>query len=409
MAGAFLPPLPGTPSTAEALVLRKARIPSLEETNTATYGRGIKKIHDRTLWIYGFGCFIALLLWALGNFSPLPIPQQIIALACGFFIPGGGFLATGRVVFMLTGAALTALFFTFGFKMLDMFGNTVLCVLIWAAGGLGGLFAGEAPLLWAPLPALVVAGATWTYWAWQTGRVFRFLRASREERRTSAEGMIAAADAIYRREEAIEERELDQEVLRPPAGEALYLEDGIAYMRGIKWEDMVDMSTSVKTPAGMVGQFEQLCLEFGDYEMARGFREAQHKYLVMSNDRFKYQYASVNAMASLATARWSRKDDWYDTILKGPSATAFTGSVLEECSYPEVLVAKAISHGEDLALVLYNGTDRKQQKLNLGRLRKNGGYRIEEIGQRFSADGEGAAELLVNLDGRTPLTIVPAA
>jgi hypothetical protein len=660
----FLTPPGETRSTAEELVLRKARIPSLEETNTKTYGGGIKKIHDRTLWIFGAGCFIGLLLWGLGNFSPLPIPQKIIALACGFFVPGGGFLATGHIVCMITGAALTVLFFTLGFKALDMFGNTVVCVLIWVVGGLGGLFAEGPPLLWAPLPAMGAALVTWIYWAWQTHKVFRFLRASRTERRSSAAPMIADMEGIYRQAEVSEERELDREGVeasqyifdlclggkgladfdqlffpslsalryqlanlgnalqimqckytpnfhgylnraqrfliegfthpdtcgywkyenlggywrwnpdpirranvmlsgwaaptiisyaantgddryeRPGAvkfqpqknggrtydysagdfvqlfvdqirtmplalipcepflqfpicnsyaihglliydryhkthyteeiyerfsesmeqnftdmngdmimrrnqltgmrftpknalmggvvsnfmsycyhpimpgyarrsfallrGEALELKDGIAYLRGVKWEDMVDMGTGAKTPAGMVGQLEQLCLEFGDYEMARGFREARHRYMVKSNNRFKYQYASVNSMATIIAALWSQKNDWYDTVLKGPPPAAFTGPVLEECSYPDVLVAKAISHGDDLALVLYNGTAEASQKLTLGRLRRGGRYHIKETGQYFDADAEGSAGITVNLDNRTSLTIVPA-
>jgi hypothetical protein len=653
-----------THSNAEKLVSHKARVPSLEETNTGTYGRGIKKIHDRTLWIYGAGCFIGMLLWGLGNFSPIPIPQKIIALGCGFLIPGGGFLATGHIAFIIIGASLTVLFFTLGFKMLDMFGNTFVCVLIWLIGGLGGLFSGKATLVWAPLPAVGAALISWGYWAWQTNKVFRFLRASKTNRRNSAAPLIAHTERVYKQEEAFEERELDREGVeasryifdlclagkglanfdrpfylssisairyqlanlgntlqimqckytpnfhgylnkaqrfliegfthpdvcgywkyenlggywnwnpdpirwanvmlsgwaaptiisyaantgddryeKPGAikfhpmrhgdktydysaedfvhifveqirkmplalipcepfiqfpicnsyailglliydryhkthyteeiygrfcesieqnftdmngdmimrrnqltglrftpknalmggvmsnimsyayhpimpgyalrsfallrGEAFYLEDGIAYIRGQKWEDMIDMSTKIKTPAGMIGQFEQLCLEFGDYEMARGFREVQHKYLVKSNERFKYQYASINAMAGIIAARWSKKNDWYDTILKGPPISAFTGPVLEECSYPDVLVAKAVSRGDDLVLVLYNGTDKKNQKLNFSRLQKDGSYRVEETGQRFKADAEGTAEILVALNNRTPLTIVP--
>jgi hypothetical protein len=653
-------------STAEELVLHKARIPPLEETNTRTYGGGIKKIHDRTLWIYGIGCFIGILLWGIGNFGPVRIPQKIIALGCGFFIPGGGFLAAGRIIPLIIGAMLTVLFFTFGFKMLDMFGNTFVCVFIWLVGGLGGLFADETVLLWRPLPAIAAALISWSYWAWQTHRVFRFLRASKTDRHGSAAALIADMETVYKREEPLEERELDKEgveasqyifdlclagrgladfdrpfyfssvsairyqlanlgnalqimqckytpnfhgylnqaqrfliegfthhdvcgywkyenlggywnwnpdpvrwanvmlsgwaaptiisyaantgddryekpgsikfhpmkhsektynysaadfvhifvdqirkmplalipcepfiqfpicnsyailglliydryhkthyteeiydpfcesieqnftdmngdmimrrnqltglrftpknalmggamsnimsyayhpimpgyALRSFAllrNEVFYLEDGIAHIRGQKWEDMVDTSTKTKTPAGMLGQFEQLCLEFGDYDMARGFREVQHKYLVKSNKRFKYQYASINAMANIIIARWSQKNDWYDTILKGPPPSAFTGPVLEECSYPDVLVAKAISHGGDLALVLYNGTDPGEQKLSLGRLRENGSYRIKETGQQFKADAGGGAEISVVLDNRTPLTIVPVS
>jgi hypothetical protein len=664
MSGAYSLPLAEKLSNSELLVSSRSRLPGLDETNTKAYGRGIKKIHDRTLCIFIIGCLFGPILWCLGTFTELPIPQKLISVAFGFIVPGGGFLAAGHLIPIIVGAGLILLFFTLGFKLMDMFGNTVACVMIWILGGLGGLLAPDAPLVWAPLPAIGAALITWGYWAFQTEKVFKFLRFSKAARVTTAAPMISEIETIYNREDKPEEPELDKEGVeasqyifdlclgvkglekfdhsfhftslsalryqlsnlgnalqilqcrytpnfhgylneaqrfliegftdpevcgywkyenlggywkwdpdpvkwanvmlsgwaaptiisyaantgddryeKPGAvkfrtsknsdktydysaedfvqlfvnqirkmplalipcepfiqfpicnsyaihgmliydryhkthyteeiydrfaesmeqnftdmngdmimrrnqltgfrftpknalmggvgsnmmsyvyhpimpgyslrsyallrGESFYLEDGIAKMRGVNWEDMVDMFTKVKTPVGILGQNELMCLEFGDYEMAAGFREAQHKYLIKSNDRFKFQYASINAMASLVSSRWSRKDTWYDTVLKGPPETAFTGPVLEHCSYPDVLVAKAQSHGEDLDLVLYNGTAGTEHTLTLSRLRQNGSYRIKQTGFVFNADSKGNAKIQVTVDNRTAVTILP--
>jgi hypothetical protein len=70
------------------------------------------------------------------------------------------------------------------------------------------------------------------------------------------------------------------------------------------------------------------------------------------------------------------------------------------------MVAKAYSSGSDLELVLYNGEDPGKQTLKIERLTP--GARYEAAGRGFTADESGAAELTVNLDGRTVVHVVPA-
>jgi hypothetical protein len=190
--------------------------------------------------------------------------------------------------------------------------------------------------------------------------------------------------------------------------EILEIRDGMASLKGVDWEKMLDVGTQVFSPGAMIASMQIVALEFGDYEMAEALRRAEEKYLIPSKLRFKYKNVSVCGMANFAAARWNRKNDWRDTILQGPPAAAYSGPLLEGCSYPDVLVAKAFSHGEDLALVLYNGTDKTDHTLRVERLQKDRTYTILETGRKIRADEAGTATLDCRIAGRTPLTLIPA-
>jgi hypothetical protein len=117
--------------------------------------------------------------------------------------------------------------------------------------------------------------------------------------------------------------------------------------------------------------------------------------------------ANLVAMTGILTA----SGDWKRTVQSGPPASAFTGPLLAEASYPEVLVARATSpHGDDLDLVLYNGAAAGRQTLGLSRLQAGARYTASgSEALAFTADANGRAELAVMLDGRTQLLITPAA
>ncbi|MDR2608669.1 MAG: hypothetical protein LBC57_09785 [Treponema sp.] len=186
-------------------------------------------------------------------------------------------------------------------------------------------------------------------------------------------------------------------------------EDGLAYFKGgIPWDKMLDMGTQTYSPGSAIGGLEIAAQEFGDYELVEALRKTEEKYLIPSRLRFKFKGVSVCGMTGLAASRWNRKNDWQDTILKGPPEAAYTGPALTGCSYPEVLVAKAFSHGEDLELVLYNGTENKNQTIGIERLQKDRIYTVKETGLKIRSDTAGKASIDCNLDGRTQLTLIPA-
>ncbi|MDR2160407.1 MAG: hypothetical protein LBP23_10120 [Treponema sp.] len=647
------------------LIGQREKVPSLDETCTKTYGPVMGRIRRRTLLIYCFLCAAGLLPAFLGRFTALSIPAKLIAVGCGILVPGGGFIAAGNHHSIVLGAVTIILFFTLGFKTLDMFGDLIVSTVLWIAGAAGGLMANDAAPPWAPLYAVGAAVVVWGYWEFRVQRQLSGLKRSRKkrlgtfdamlkriepagggepepaERELGAEGLAASrylydlcltgdgyhnfdrlffsslaayryqlayagyalmtlqckytpnfhgylneaqrfliegytrpetcgywkweslagywrwnpdpvvrgnvmlsgwaaaliagygantGDLRYEEDGALRFRpfknsektydhsirsmigSFKEQILREPAAliscepqmqfpicnsyallgmlaydrthrsnhtgeiyekfigsltqdfcelngdvvtrrcqltglrftpktalmnssfgnvaiaqaynpvypglakrsyaivrdEILYIEDGIARMRNLPWEKVIDMGTKTRSPGSLLSLLEVLALEFGDYEMAGALAAAEKKYLVPSKYRFKYKDVGVCGMANLAAARWNRKNDWSDTILKGPPPAAFSGPLLEGCRYPEVLVAKALSHGDDLELVLYNGAEEREQTIGLERLHKDGAYRIRETGRTFTADSEGKAALNCTLDGRTQLTIVPA-
>lgn len=184
-------------------------------------------------------------------------------------------------------------------------------------------------------------------------------------------------------------------------------DDGLAYMKGAEWSSIVDMGTKAKNPGMVLGMLEMAAVEHGDLEMLAALRKTEARYLEKSKDPkiLKYRNVSVVSMSNLIYSCIARKGDWHDTILKGPGETAFSGPVLESCDYPDVLVAKAISHGDDLSLVLYNGCQPGIQTLELANLQPTKTYSIQGSGETVVADVAGKAKLKVMLDGRTEIRI----
>jgi hypothetical protein len=95
-------------------------------------------------------------------------------------------------------------------------------------------------------------------------------------------------------------------------------------------------------------------------------------------------------------------------VLNPTPASALTGPILDDVSYPDVLVARAISDGDDLRLVLRPGRENSSQILQLARLQPNRRYQVAgSTTETLVADARGRAELAVVLSGRTEIRLVP--
>jgi hypothetical protein len=104
-----------------------------------------------------------------------------------------------------------------------------------------------------------------------------------------------------------------------------------------------------------------------------------------------------------------RAGDFRRSFVEGPPPSVSRGPVLAEARYPDVLVAKALSHGEDLDLVLHPGAGKGPRRIGIERLKPGAAYRLlaDGPGSEFEADDRGAASLLVDLQGRTALRVEP--
>ena len=171
------------------------------------------------------------------------------------------------------------------------------------------------------------------------------------------------------------------------------------------------MATQTKNPAFIMSNLEMLAAEYGDIEVVEGLRKAERICLEESKDPRYFRYKDVNmvVMANFVIARLLEQGDWKDLILRGPAETAITGPQLTDCAFPQVLVARAVSNGDDLDLVLYNGEDSGEQEITVEQLDKSGRYMDECSGQVFTADENGKAVLRIMLSGRTPVHIVKAS
>ncbi|MEJ7716664.1 MAG: hypothetical protein WKF31_01390 [Thermoleophilaceae bacterium] len=83
--------------------------------------------------------------------------------------------------------------------------------------------------------------------------------------------------------------------------------------------------------------------------------------------------------------------------------------MLAEAAYPDVLVARAVSDGHDLDLVLRPGDGPRRVALGVERLVPGRSYAVEGLGptDRVVADDRGGAVLEVDLAGRVEVRLRP--
>ncbi len=164
--------------------------------------------------------------------------------------------------------------------------------------------------------------------------------------------------------------------------------------------------------AGAYGMIMDSAREFGDYEMADAAQRSLDQDCGRADDGgvLRYSKASNLSNAMAMRARIHRRDDFRNVIVQGPPESVFRGPILTEANYPDVLVARAFSNGEDLELVLHPGAAHGAQQIKLERLKPGAAYAMSGGDeQSFTADASGTASLIVDLRGRTPLHVVPQA
>lgn len=154
--------------------------------------------------------------------------------------------------------------------------------------------------------------------------------------------------------------------------------------------------------------------ELGDYEVAKRIMEVVDETTpaVEKNDGSLAYDFSVLTDASLLQGRLMQVGSWSNLVTQPLSEAARTGPLLDEVSYPEVLVASATSSGEDLQLVLVAGTPTTgRQRIGVTRLIPNACYDVEVDGRLLepvTASASGTADFAVVVTARTPVAITPA-
>lgn len=190
--------------------------------------------------------------------------------------------------------------------------------------------------------------------------------------------------------------------------EFLQLNNGDLSLKDIEWSECFDTGNYKNNPGFMLANIALAAREHGDDAMAEAALRKADQLLVRVPDKSIYAFEDISTSANLnlAAARWARRDDWHDLIVEGPEKNTLRGPLLSHCEYPAVLVAKAVSDGTSLDLVLYNGGEPGFQLITIERLTPDAHYTASNAtpGQ-FTVSADGCIELSVMLNGRTQVEI----
>jgi len=128
----------------------------------------------------------------------------------------------------------------------------------------------------------------------------------------------------------------------------------------------------------------------------------------IADGRRRYPKLSVYGNAQHVLARFGRQNAMREMINEDLPEAWRKGPILESVPYPEVLVAKAVSDGRALDLVLLPGATHGRFTLWLSRLTPLHRYRLEgTVGQEISVGKDGCASIEVDLFERKVLRISP--
>jgi hypothetical protein len=184
--------------------------------------------------------------------------------------------------------------------------------------------------------------------------------------------------------------------------------DGKVQITGL--EKGVDFGRYKKSPIGHLQHMLGSANEMGDHAVVTELLRLLEELGKPSREGGVLKFDCSSTLATdMARGRILRKDDWRKTVTQGVEGCTVSGPILTEAAYPDVLVARAFSHGEDLELVLYPGKADGEQSLKVERLLPGRRYSVHIADERmsFEADATGTACLRVSLKGRTALIIAP--
>ena len=152
--------------------------------------------------------------------------------------------------------------------------------------------------------------------------------------------------------------------------------------------------------------------EHGDDEMAAALeRSLDRRYKTVRKDGARaYTGISSWGNAGHVLARFTKENSMAQ-LLAGEVPDAWrTGPVLAQAAYPDVLVARAVTDGRALDMVLRPGTHGERTVLGIERLAPRHDYVVTGgVDDTVTADDEGRALVTVDLDDRREVMLRPAS
>jgi hypothetical protein len=178
-------------------------------------------------------------------------------------------------------------------------------------------------------------------------------------------------------------------------------------MRG--W-DRIDTGNYRPVPATALAAITWAAKEMGDIELAGRLRADIEAMLhpVTEGGVKRYRQASTLSNAALLGAIAAGPFTHRQRVARGMPQAWQIGPVLDDCAYPEVLVARAVSDGHDLRLVLRPGATPGRHSITIADLLPEQRYDVRgAVVEEVIGGGDGRAVLEIDLDGRVEVQITP--
>ena len=177
------------------------------------------------------------------------------------------------------------------------------------------------------------------------------------------------------------------------------------------WMDRIDLGNyHYGSDVGMRIALLLAAREMGDHEMATAtlaYLDA-HCNAERSPGLPLFERTSVLHNLGAVQGLFMRENVMRDMVAFGAPEHWHTGPILAECAYPDVLVARAVTDGQALDLVLRPGSGPVRTTLRLARLVPGATYHLRGCTERsVVAGGDGSAVVSVDLSDRLEVQVTP--
>lgn len=150
--------------------------------------------------------------------------------------------------------------------------------------------------------------------------------------------------------------------------------------------------------------------ELGDEELASELQRDLDEHQEIAEVGGAQVYANASGFANLyaCLGRFGRHSALRDLVGYGTPPAWRDGPVLAEAAYPDVLVARAVTDGRALDLVLRPGSEPRRTVLRVGRLEPGRAYDVRgAVHSTVTAAPDGTADVEIDLGGRHELRLAP--
>jgi hypothetical protein len=174
--------------------------------------------------------------------------------------------------------------------------------------------------------------------------------------------------------------------------------------------DRIDTGNYRRSTATTLAAVMAAATEMGDPEARDALRaalEAEHPP-VLDAGVLHYPAVSVTGHVAAFCSRAGRTNAMLDLVAHGLPGAWRNGPLLETVTYPEVLVAKAVSDGAALDAIVTPGARPGRYAFGLAQLQPGQRYRCRgTVEDTIAADADGRRKLTVDLDGRREISVRP--